>query len=167
MSRAEIIHSLGEPGVSQQIYYPGTGLQARIDFYRLSAKNDDAFRVDYDAKDKVTGNSIEARSCACELCELVRADRGSVGMDTLEGSTLTGLGGGVTLSELESRLGHPARHHTVEARIGGRMWVIYSNLWHVAGKPHGFFIASATLPQTEEKPFDQVEAWPECLPQVH
>jgi hypothetical protein len=47
------------------------------------------------------------------------------------------------------------------------MWVIYSDLRHVAGKPHGFFIASATLPRTEEKPFDQVEAWPECLPQVH
>jgi hypothetical protein len=108
MSRAEIIHSLGEPGVSQQIYYPGTGLQARIDFYRLSAKNDDAFRVDYDAKDKVTGNSIEARSCACELCELVRADRCSVGMDTLEGPTLTASGEGSPCRSLKAALDIPA-----------------------------------------------------------
>jgi len=107
MSRAEIIHSLGEPGVSQQIYYPGTGLQARIDFYRLSAKNDDAFRVDYDAKDKVTGNSIEARSCACELCELVRADRCSVGMDTLEGPTLTASGEGSPCRSLKAALDIP------------------------------------------------------------
>lgn len=76
MSRAQIIHWLGEPGVTQQIYDPGEGLQGSIDFYRLSAKNDDSFRIDYDVKDRVSGNSIEAGSCACELCELARAYAG-------------------------------------------------------------------------------------------
>jgi hypothetical protein len=51
-------------------------------------KNDESFPIDYDAKDKVSGNFIEARSCACELCELAYADTGSVRMETLEGSIL-------------------------------------------------------------------------------
>jgi hypothetical protein len=53
------------------------------------------------------------------------------------------------------------------------MWDIYSDLWRVASKPHGFFIATGTLPRTEQKQFGEVpaenfaliKAWPECLPQ--
>ena len=177
MSRAEIIRSLGEPGVTEQIYSPGEGSHGRIDFYRLSAKNDDLFRVDYDGEGKVTGDLIEARSCACELCELARDDAGSVPMQALEGSILQkdpdGPHSSITMSELEKRVGIPGKHHTAEARIGGRMWDIYSALWRVAGKPRGFLIVSGTIPRTEQKEFDQVpvenfavvEAWPECLPQ--
>jgi len=177
MSRAEVIRWLGEPGVTQQIYSPGEGLRSRFDFYRLSAKNDDSFRIEYDATGKVTGNLIDARSCACELCALARADAGAVRMEMLEGSILKkdpdGLPRSVTISEVESRLGLPGQHHTEEARIGGRMWVIYTALWRVADKPHGFLIISGTVPLTEQKEFDQVpvenfafiEVWPECLPQ--
>lgn len=177
MSRPEIEQWLGEPGVTQQIYSRGEGFQHRIDFYRLSAKNDDSFRVDYDGEDRVTEDSIEARGCACELCELARLDAGSVPMEALEGSILKkdpdGPHSSITMSELERRVGIPGKHHTAEARIGGRMWDIYSALWRIADKPRGFLIVSGTIPRTEPKEFDQVpvenfalvEAWPECLPQ--
>jgi hypothetical protein len=174
MSRAEIIHWLGEPGVTQQIYDPGEGPRGRIDFYRLSAKNDHSFRIDYDAKDKVSVNFIEASPCTCELCELARAHAGSVRMEALEGSLLKAPEGlrSITMSELERRVAVSGQQHTAEARIGGRMWVIYSELWRVTGKPHGFFIVTGTVPRTEQKEFDQVpvenfaliEASPECLP---
>jgi hypothetical protein len=106
MSRAEIIHWLGEPGVTQQIYDPGEGPRGRIDFYRLSAKNDHSFRIDYDAKDKVSVNFIEASPCTCELCELARAHAGSVRMEALEGSLLKAPEGlrSITMSELERRV---------------------------------------------------------------
>jgi hypothetical protein len=175
MSRVEIIRSLGEPGITRKIYGPGEGFLQRIDFYRLSAKNDDAFRIDYDVKDQVTGDFIEASSCTCELCELARADANSVGMDALEDSILKDDPDGrqsVTMSELERRVGIRGKHHTAEARIGGQMWVTYSALWRVADKPRGFLIVSGAVPRREEKEFDQVpvenfalvEAWPECLP---
>jgi hypothetical protein len=159
------------------LHVEGEGSHSRIDFYRLSAKNDDSFRVDYDGENKVTGDLIEARSCACELCALARADAGSVPMEALEGSILKkdpdGFHSSITMSELERRVGIPGKHHTAEARIGGRMWDIYSALWRVADKPLGFLIVSGTIPRTEQKEFDQVavenfalvEAWPECLPQ--
>jgi len=176
MSRAEIIHWLGEPGVTQQIYDPGEGPQGRIDFYRLSAKNDHSFRIDYDAKDKVSVNFIEASPCTCELCELAGADAGSVRMEALEGSLLKEDPGGqqsITMSGLERRVGIPGKHHTAEARIGGQMWAIYSAVWRVAEQPRSFLIVSGTAPRREQREFDQVrvenfaliEAWPGCLPQ--
>jgi hypothetical protein len=176
MSRAEIIRSLGEPGVTQQIYSPGEGPRTRIDLYRLSAKNDDSFRIEYDAKDNVSADFVEPRSCACELCELARADTGSVRMEALEGTILKEDPGGqqsIAMSELERRVGIPGKHHTAEARIGGQMWAIYSALWRLADKPRGFLIVTGTAPLREQRDFDQVrvenfaiaEAWPECLPQ--
>ena len=176
MTRVEINRWLGEPGVTHQIYSPGEGFRHRIDFYRLSAKNEDSFRIDYDAKDKVTGNFIEASACTCELCELARADANSVAMDVLETSILKEDPGGqqsITMSELERRVGIPGKHHTAEARIGGQMWVTYSALWRVADTPRGFLIVWGAVPLREQREFDQVrvedfaliEAWPECLPQ--
>jgi hypothetical protein len=176
MPRAEVIHWLGAPGVSQQIYSPGEGARGRIDVYRLSAKNDDSFRIDYDDGDKVTANAIEPRACACELCALTRADAASLPVEMLEGSVLKkdpdGLRKSVTLAEVEKNLGRPGQHHSEDARIGGRMWEISTALWHVSGNPRRFFIASGTVPTTDRKEFDQVlvenfalvEAWPECLP---
>jgi hypothetical protein len=55
MSRAEIIRSLGEPGVTEQIYYPGEGPHGRIDFYRLSAKNDDSLASTTMARTRLRG----------------------------------------------------------------------------------------------------------------
>lgn len=100
----------------------------------------------------------------------------SVRMETLEGSILKKDPEGrqsLTMSELERRVGVSGQHHIAEARVGGRMWVTYSALWHVTDKPHGFFIATGTLPRTEQKQFGQVpaqnfaliEAWLECLRQ--
>jgi hypothetical protein len=60
MTREELRRRLGAPGIAEAIYFPGEGPQGGIDFYRLSAKNEDSFRVDYDAEGKVTGNVIEA-----------------------------------------------------------------------------------------------------------
>jgi hypothetical protein len=176
MSRAEIEHWLGEPGVTQHIYSPGEGFRHRIDFYRLSAKNEDSFRIEYDAKDNVSADFIEPRSCVCELCELVRAAAGSVQMEALENTILKEDPSGqqsITMSELERRLGIPGKHHTAEARIGGQMWAIYSALWRVAEQPRSFLIVSGTAPLREQREFDQVrvenfafvEAWPGCLPQ--
>src|SRR5271154_856665 len=43
--RATIIAQLGTPGTSYELHLPGAGRDARIDLYRLSAKNDRVLSV--------------------------------------------------------------------------------------------------------------------------
>ena len=84
MTREELRRRLGAPGIAEAIYFPGEGPQGGIDFYRLSAKNEDSFRVDYDAEGKVTGNVIEASPCVCTICKDASPATASVAAATLD-----------------------------------------------------------------------------------
>ena len=145
-ARATIIARLGMPGISYELYTPGMGRQARLDIYRLSAKNDRVFRIDYDAKDRLKSDEVESSSCGCPLCSQVPADTNAiVAMRVLARTALMGSGpypAVTTRRQVEVLLGHAGQPHSVIEQIGGQAWVDYSDIWRIAGAGERFFIAS-------------------------
>jgi hypothetical protein len=174
LAREEVVRLLGEPGMTNEIFYPGKGFQGRIDFYRLSAKNEDSFRIDYDAADKVSGNSIEARPCFCALCAASTAST-EVKADALHSSVLAPAPDGEyatqSFAALAALVGGPGTRSTTEVRIGSQTWAIYSEIWRVANEAHRFFTAAGRAPLRQQQPHDEasvgdyglIRNWPECL----
>lgn len=175
MAREEVIRLLGEPGMTNEIFYPGQGFQGRIDFYRLSAKSEDTFRIDYDPSDKVSGTSIEARPCFCALCATSTSST-EVKADALRSSVLAPAPDGEDATQsfaaLAALVGGPGTRSTTEVRIGSQTWTIYNEIWRVANDPHRFFTAAGRAPLRQQQPFDDasvgdyglIKNWPECLP---
>jgi hypothetical protein len=173
MPRDDLLRRLGAPGIAEEIYYPGQGLGGRIDFYRLSAKNEDSFRVDYDEQSKVTGDAIEASPCVCTICKGA-AQATSVAAEKLDAvlkPAADGKSASLDFAALEHLIGAGARFRD-ETPTGGQMWVSYTEVWRLAGEDGAFFIAAGRDPRTEQKTFDAasvadyalVREWPECLP---
>jgi hypothetical protein len=176
MSRQQLIQLLGDPGMSQQNAFPGSMLPgSHMDFWRLSARNDESFRVDYGPDGKVATSTMEGDSCACQSCgdagdKTPRIDSGRL-RDDLWGKTDTGL----TFSDLEQMSGVPGQRETVPSTVLHQVWVKFSEQWHVGGELPRFFVASGELPQNQAVPFEQVRVaqvalitlWPECLAPPH
>jgi hypothetical protein len=173
MARDDLLRQLGAPGIAEEIYYPGQGLGGRIDFYRLSAKNEDSFRVDYDAKGKVSGNAIEASPCVCTICKDA-AQAASVAVETLDAvlkPAVDGKSASLDFAALAQLVGAGARFRD-EARTGGQMWVRDTEVWRLTGEDGAFFVAAGRHPLAEQKAFDAasvadyalIREWPECLP---
>src|SRR5580658_1164632 len=147
--RATIIARLGTPGTSYDLYVPGAGRNARIDLYRLSAKNDRVLSINYDANDRLELDAVEAGSCGCRLCSEASPDaRAIVAMDVLARTVLTGsdVPAMVTKGRVESLLGHRGRPYATTSTAGGQAWADYSEIWRIAGAGERFFIASGQLP---------------------
>ena len=147
--RAAIIARLGMPGNSDELYTPGMGRQSRLDIYRLSARNDRVFRIDYDAKDRLKSDAVEASACGCPLCSEVPAKAGAtLAMDTLAHSVLTGSGDvatPATKSQVERLLGHGGHSYAAIHQAGGQAWAGYGEVWRIAGPGERFFIASGDV----------------------
>jgi len=173
MTRAEMLSLFGEPGYSQ-VTYPGA---TRFDQYRLSAKNSQNFRIDYDYDGKVRENMIESSPCTCRLCA---ADAPAVSNAVLQKSGL--LGGkrddtvplSLIMAKLDKKLGHAGKIDSSRNVMGGQVWFDYSETWRIDGSPNQFLIADGHVPwrdaptdRVDDKP---VESWaaitfaPECLP---
>ncbi len=175
LAREEVVRLLGEPGMTNEIFYPGKGFQGRIDFYRLSAKNEDSFRIDYDASDKVSGNTIEAKPCSCATCAAATASS-ELKTDALRSSVLAPAPDGEdatrSFAALGALVGAPGTRSTTEVRIGSQTWSVYSETWRVANEAHRFFTATGRAPLRQQQPFDEASIgdyalignWPECLP---
>ena len=147
--RATIIARLGTPGTSYDLYLPGAGRNARIDLYRLSAKNDRVLSINYDANDRLELDAVEAGSCGCRLCSEAPPDpRAIVPMDVLARTVLTGsdVSATVTKGRVERLLGHGGRPYATTSTDGGQAWADYSEIWRIAGAGERYFIASGQLP---------------------
>jgi hypothetical protein len=184
MSRTEVLKLLGQPGYSA-IVYPGN---TRIDEYRLSAKNDRSYRIDYelDSKniydDRAHGDYIESSACSCPACA---TDAPAVPIATLQKTGLLNLKRDATvpanlrMSTLEKQLGRGKVQSSRDV-TGGMVWFNYSETWRVNhndadGSPNQFFIADGHVPW-RDAPNDEISGqptggWsvvsfaPECLPQ--
>jgi hypothetical protein len=147
--RATIIARLGLPGNSDELYTPGMGRQGRLDIYRLSAKNDHVFRIDYDAKDRLESDEIEVNSCGCPRCsEAPPEARATVAMDLLARTVLTGsdvVATATTKGEVEAMLGHAGQSYAAIQQVGGQAWTDYGEIWRIAGAGERFFIASGDV----------------------
>src|SRR5580704_15126730 len=105
MPRAKVLELLGQPGYSVE-NYPERG---RIEEYRLSAANDQKFRVDYDSGDAVTGYFVESLPCGCDICT---PGAPMLAIGVLDKSRLTKIArpeGGLTMSAFESMLDRPGQ----------------------------------------------------------
>ncbi len=176
MSRQELIQLLGDPGMSQQTAFPGSMLPGgRMDFWRLSARNDESFRVGYGPDGKVATSTMEADSCSCQSCgdageKTPTIDSGHL-RDDLWGKTDTGL----TFADVEQIAGVPGQRETVPSTVAHQVWVRYIEQWRVGGELPRFFVASGQLPENQAVPFEQVRvaevalitSWPECLAPPH
>ena len=172
-TRAEMVREFGEPGYSW-LDYPGG---SRIEEYRLSAKNDTAFRVDYDEDGKVHEDSIESSGCVCLLC---KADAPAVPMGVVQGSGLLKKGdgyvpSGLTMAQVEGKLGSRGRVETSRNVMGGQVWFGYSETWRIGDRPGEWFEADGHV-SWRNAPDDSVgkqpvESWsvmtfaPDCLAQ--
>jgi hypothetical protein len=147
--RSTIVARLGMPGNSDEMYAPGMGRYARLDIYRLSAKDDRVLRLDYDAQDRLESDETEASSCGCPLCSKAPSDtRAAVAMAVLARTLLAASGlhpAVMTKSRLEDLLGHPGRPYAMVNQVGGQAWEDYGEVWRIAGPSERFFIASGHI----------------------
>jgi hypothetical protein len=169
MARAKVLNLLGQPGYSQQDYPDGT----RVDFYRLSAVNDQSLRIDYESPNQVTQVATEYTPCACKLCA---ADAPVLAAAVLARNRprLTGVAQkDITMSAVEKMLGLPGRSfHSVDMK-GGQAWLDYEEIWRMDNPPHLFLIVdgSAIAREALASPIgDQkvgsltlISIWPQCL----
>ena len=183
MSRRDVLKLLGQPGYSA-IIYPGN---TRIDEYRLSAKNDLSYRIDYEPDSKYIddgkahGDYIESSACSCPACA---ADAPAVPLATLRKTGLLSLKNDATIpadlriATLEKQLGG-GKVESSRGIAGGMVWFNYSETWRVNhidadGSTNQFFIADGHVPW-RDAPNDEISGqpiggWsvvtfaPECLP---
>ena len=175
--RATIIARLGQPGTSSELYTPGAGRHARLDIYRLSTKNDHVLRIDYDAEDKLNGDSVDSMSCGCPLCSKASPDmHANVRMDVLARTVLRGSDVNTTVTtkgRLDGLLGRAGQQYATIDQFGGQAWNNYGEIWHIVGSAERFFIASGQVPlrdrarqQDDELPITAyaiVTVGPDCL----
>jgi hypothetical protein len=167
--RANVMSLLGRPGYSAKLYPQ----RSEIDMYRLSAANDQSFRLDYDAGNVVTADMIDRSPCSCDFCTAEAPVLSAVAM-TKSGLTRPSFGqDGLTMSAFESMLGERGKLRLSRDVAGGQMWLNYIEFWRVEGAPHQFLIVSGHTPSRDAPTNDvggkRVESWalisfaPDCL----
>jgi hypothetical protein len=141
-SRARVLSIFGKPGYSSDLLPEHT----KIEEYRLSAANNKAFRIDYDAGSKVTSYSVEASGCECPLCA---DDAPELPAAVLHNSRLMRAStspGSFTMAALEKMLGRPGKVDLAHNTVGGQVWLDYSETWRLEGQPHQFLIVDGHTP---------------------
>jgi hypothetical protein len=150
IDRATIIAQLGPPGISDELYTPGAGRHARLDIYRLSAKNDRILRIDYDTKDRFEGDDVETGPCGCPACIAALPDtQAIVRMDILARAVLKRRNTNttaITKGRLDQLVGHAGRPRLTTEQAGGQAWTDYSEIWRIAGPNERYFLASGQVP---------------------
>jgi hypothetical protein len=169
MTRAKVLNLLGPPGYSQQDYPDGI----RVDFYRLSAVNNQSLRIDYESPNQVTQFAIDYTPCDCKLC--------AADAPVLAGSVLardrsrltTQAQNDLTMSALEKMMGLVGRRsHSIDM-MGGQAWLNFEEVWRMDSSPYLFLIVSGSIPASQA-PEDTIGSqkigslslisiWPECL----
>jgi hypothetical protein len=165
MPRAKVLDLFGQPGRADETY----PWRTRMDFYRLSAANDQSYRIDYDASDVVTSDSVESAPCHCDFCTAAAplAQAGFIPSAPTNG--------GLTLSAFEVLVGVAGKRDVSQHVAGGRVWLSYTETWRVDGPPQRFLIASGHIPLTDAPTFEvgdkSIDDWtlvsysPACLAQ--
>ncbi|MGP0094797.1 MAG: hypothetical protein ACLPKB_33315 [Xanthobacteraceae bacterium] len=175
LERARVTALLGPPGKTFELFYPASGPVGSSDIYRLSARNDRSFRIDYGVDGKVTKDFVDTAPCECRGCaELPTTPDRVMPIEVLnkfladdrKQAARTEL----TVAALEAALGRPGRHATATVTVG-QVWVDFVDAWRIAGENARFFFADGHAPLTSWKSFDDaivtsyavVTMRPQCL----
>jgi hypothetical protein len=174
-TRAQMLAALGPPGFVADSYAAGTGRQSRVDLWRLSAANDRAYAVRYDALDRVVSHDVSDESgCACTMCDAAApaAPLAAFQRDVLDENAARH-GPSLSLAAAAARLGRPGKRSIDESFAGGRMWVYYADVWRDAADRNRYLIGSGHTPKSDVKQdaldaliidsYDVITVLPECL----
>lgn len=175
LERARVTALLGPPGKSFELFYPASGPVGVTDIYRLSARNDRSFRIDYGVDGKVIKDFVDATPCECRGCaELpttpdlvmpIEALNNFLAEDRTQGARTQ-----LTVAGLEAALGRPGRRATATV-TRGQVWVEFVDAWRIAGENDRFFFADGHEPLRSWKSFEDaivmsyavVTMRPQCL----
>ena len=167
--RAKVLDMFGPPGYSEESYPGGS----KMDFYRLSAANEEKLRLDYDPGNVVTSYLIDAIPCSCDSCAtsapLLTAEalnKGGLIRTTRLEKTLT-------MSEFEKLVGRAGKLSRSRNTAGGQVWLNYTETWRVGAAPYRFLMVDGHVPSrsapTQEVGDKPVLSWalvsfaPGCL----
>ena len=144
-----------------------------MDFYRLSAANNESLRFDYESGNAVTRYSVEASGCGCEACNagaplLTSAALNKSGLTRTAPREKT-----LTMSEFEKLAGRAGELSRSRQTAGGQVWLNYTETWRVDPAPYRFLIVDGHVPSrsapTQEIGDKPVQSWaliswaPGCL----
>jgi hypothetical protein len=155
LDRQQVLALLGPPGYASESYFPGQGLSGRVDAYRLSAKNDRSFRVNYQASGKVARGGIEPGPCACPRCgdlagntDIILQD--AIVTDLLTSKLVSDQLSSTKIAELEELVDHPGKRAVQHATAGGQAWVDYYVIWRIAGGGGDHFLIGSGHVQSRD-----------------
>ena len=137
-----VLEMFGPPGYSAAIY-PG---DSRMDFYRLSAANDESLRFDYESGNVVTRYSVEASGCSCQSCNA----RAALYRGSFERKRITSLTAPrektLTMTEFEKLVGRAGDRTRFRQNAGGQVWLNYTETWRVSPPPFRFLVLDGHVP---------------------
>jgi hypothetical protein len=143
-SRAKVLEMFGPPGYSAEIYPGGS----KMEFYRLSATNEEKLRLDYDPGNVVSSYLIDAIPCSCDSCDA------SAPLLTAEALKKSGLirtarpEKTLTMSEFEKLVGYAGKLSRTRTTGGGRVWLSYTETWRVDTAPYRFLMVDGHTPSS-------------------
>ena len=149
-TREQAIALLGLPNFSADGYDPGRGLTNRLDLYRLSAKDDVSFRLDYEPSGKIRDEAKESTPHFCPTCrDVANSSDPALPAQTVS-SFLKALENPASsrpmLSDAEHSFGRSGlKKVNLDVMVGGRPWANYSVIWRVADAGHRFVMATGHL----------------------
>jgi hypothetical protein len=177
LARTKVIELLGEAAIAYELY-PGSDQRERIDIYRLSAKNNESFRVEYNASDKVSSAFVDKRSCRADAFAGTEpiTDR-ILSLEALEKALLKPYREeqilNMPISQLETLIGKSNKSWTQKSHAGGRMWVNDNYVWRLSADGRRVFTANSHVPVGNREQSDArvrsyaiVSMGPDCLPDV-
>jgi hypothetical protein len=129
MARARVLELLGKSAVAYELH-PGSDQRERMDVYRLSAKNGESFRVEYNTQDEVSSAFVDTRSCKADAF----AGPAAIGEKVLTAATLEKVLLkkyprdqiiSMQISQLEALIGKSDKNWTRKSLVRGQTWMYY------------------------------------------
>jgi hypothetical protein len=176
MARTRVIELLGEAAIAYE-RYPGSDQRERSDIYRLSAKNNESFRIEYNASDKVSSAFVDKRSCKANAFAAPATVTDKIlTLEALEKALLKPYReeqiSNMPISELEALIGKSHKDWTQKSHVGGRMWVYYNYVWRLSADGRRVFTANGHVPlgnweqrDARVQSYAIVSMRPDCLPE--
>jgi TPR repeat protein len=178
LDRARVLSLLGQPGHSDEEYDLHGGLRGSVDEYRLSARNDHLYQIEYDANRKVVGGIILSDGCNLDLSSF--DDAPAIMKQTLDRFATESASKGMamdskpmTIAQFEAWVGTPGKHLSSSYTAGGQLWNGYEVWWRVADNSHRYLTASGSVANRDWKEdkfgeetingYDVVTLLPDCL----
>jgi hypothetical protein len=174
MPRVRVIELLGEPAIAYELY-PVSDQRERIDVYRLSAKNEDSLRIEYNTQDKVSSAFVDTRSCKAEAFAgaapvaekvLISATLEKV-LEKYSREQITSM----QISQLEALIGKSDKNWSRKSLVGGQTWMYYNYVWRLSVNGRRVFTAYGHVPlRNWDETGARVHSYaiismgPDCLP---